>query len=1165
MSMEDKALPRSFKTASGSPVELSVEQNRLCKRLDIFHSLYGLKAAPSEMFRGAVFASHPDLRHNPDWMAQAANSLREILYPFLSGSSHSASEKGVVAFNKFGSVRMSTELISEVWRVWKCLNDLTHHVCDFSRIQDFSSFSAKDFEKLFADFEIAMKSALDRQFDVHQEIEGVLAKSPEDWGSDPAPLVKSIHEILELNYNTRHYFFSKADVCWLEWLWLNGFLDEIKTTPKDKTQFSNRMPELDYIARTAVNAPVLVTEMILSVPNTPATFNSAVVDRFLFICAQLPVEQISRIAPKIRNEGWSRLMAGFGHWGFEYEKILNKLAEAKDYSALLLIAEDVLRVREVKAGLKDATDASHGLFCFNGLSHSNVFEQLSDVPDQFAEDTLRLAVKVMSEIVLLAGPQADGTSFGVKDAFYLYSVDFFELKLGKERRLGERDNIQELAALIKSLAIRLIGNKRTEESETSNLFNKYFKNLPDSASMYRLRIYIVSLCPEIFRDEIHKIIFGIFEKEAPWDLLDGAEYEQLLKRHFSILNEDERGVYISKAIALFAKEEGTKNTGCRILSCIYAFLRSEDKQLAEGSLGTLDETYKPKPLIDMSHGGYVIDQAPGCDEDWGSSVGSIVEKLKNEWAPQTLKETFRENDFLRPTNTEGAGNRLRTDLEARPLEYLEQAELFFDRESLHPHYTYSFLRGISDLLRSGKVPVGADLSTVLSLMVSIRSSNASRALGNVENARGSGWLSSWDAVHSTMVDILRGIFDGEYGRLVVDFKVNRPRLFELVQYLLEHKDPELKDEQIETAKSKTKSPDDPDYVVTDPYTNATNSVRGKAFLALMAFVFHDGKRLEEMGETNTIDKDVIALYERTLKNEDTRALMFLFGHHIPTLYHRDADWLHRILPLIFSSATHKEHLHLAALEGYFANNLYREVFFDPNIQQIYRRAILFPPRKDNRKYFRDPDESLATHLALAFVYFFDVFGINHCLFRIFWFKSTDESRREFISFIGRLFVSGSNQEADNFLRDNPEAITKIKEFWEWAVSSRYKPELLMEFGYWINPDKKLFDLKWLTEQTKATLIATRGQLEWDHGLNRYIVVMARDCPNEALSILRLNILEAGVRQERGLLFLHDEWVDALRILHDNHATNMGAGQLINDLLHEGGSAFWKLEDILKGK
>ena len=94
------------------------------------------------MFRGAIYAARVECRSNMDWISQAANSLREILYPFWKRKDD--------ALKMYGSAA-DTPDIQELSRVYGKLTALAHHGSD-SRTIDFPIFTLSDFEKLTADF-----------------------------------------------------------------------------------------------------------------------------------------------------------------------------------------------------------------------------------------------------------------------------------------------------------------------------------------------------------------------------------------------------------------------------------------------------------------------------------------------------------------------------------------------------------------------------------------------------------------------------------------------------------------------------------------------------------------------------------------------------------------------------------------------------------------------------------------------------------------------------------------------------------------------------------------------------------------------------------------------------------------------------------------------------
>ncbi len=68
-------------------VSLSEDEIELMIALDNFYPHYGVKVKgikASRMLEGAIFAIRRECGENPDILAQAAHSLREILYPFES-------------------------------------------------------------------------------------------------------------------------------------------------------------------------------------------------------------------------------------------------------------------------------------------------------------------------------------------------------------------------------------------------------------------------------------------------------------------------------------------------------------------------------------------------------------------------------------------------------------------------------------------------------------------------------------------------------------------------------------------------------------------------------------------------------------------------------------------------------------------------------------------------------------------------------------------------------------------------------------------------------------------------------------------------------------------------------------------------------------------------
>lgn len=988
--------------------------------------------------------------------------------------------------------------------------------------------------------------------------------------------VKQLRKFVNLNPDARQYFYSKADERWLDWLWENGFLDVIKEKAEDPTRYGYRIAELNYLVRVAKKVPEKIVAIILAVPVSTETFNPEVVDRFLWICSTLPAGQLARVIQKISDEKWIPAMEAFNRWGFEYEKMLKTLVDAKDYRSILVLAEAILAVR-AKEEIEKETNriTTDNPFYFDDLSYTKVFEHLANVNDDYAEQAFALATKVMAKVGLLGVKAESDAVFPIKETFPLLDVDFFTLESGESNHSSPRDDVRELAAVIKVLANRLIGEKCSETDTIRKLYKQYIGALPQSRAMWRLRLFVLSLCPEVFKAELKEVLSRLFEVEHYYEIISGAEYSKALGKGFSILSDSDKREYVRQVIEYFSKHTKDKEDqdrhaimyGSRILSMITAQLTEEERQQIEKSGFKLNPRYEPEPSIGSMGGGFVQPRGPITQEEFNKlPITDIAHKLRNEWTPEKLSKQNTRDDFLHPLNAEGASALLQADILKRLQDYVNNAKLFFNRGVLDQHYTYAFLRGIQEVLRGHKTDTtGVNWDNLIALCSAIKESDEAEHLERGQRERDSfnAWLAGWDAVHSVMADVIHELLNEKEGSISLDFKKYRDQLFAIISYLFSYPDPTPEEEKIETAKSKTKSPSDSDYLVSDPFTMAINSVRGRAFEAFVLFVYQDGKKFAK-DACSKITPDVRVLYEKVLQNENTRAIMFMFGHYLPSFYFRDKKWIISLLPQTFPADPEKKYLFTAVWEGYLSNNLYEEMFFNPDIQKLYERGLaLTDADYPKQKHFGNPDENIAMHFALAFMYYKD-FRFGHALFDAFWKKNNPKQHADFVRSLGQMFLSGTNENADKLFKKEPRSKQQLRDLWEWMLKNYENPRPFIEFGLWINLEKDIFDPTWLAEHVKKTLEKTRGIFDWHLGLNESIVQLAKDAPEDTLEIVRLYLLDGGIHGTNRLILLHidDEWIEALKILYSNQTTKSGTDILINNLILDGGSAFWELKKIL---
>ena len=979
------------------------------------------------------------------------------------------------------------------------------------------------------------------QLDLHKKIDRYLQKGPK------IAIEEDVRSLIDANFDARNYLFSTAGDEWIDWLWERGLLDVIKQSTEDKTRFSYQTPELDYLVRMTEKAPEKVTAIMLQVPISKDAFNPEVIDRFLWIAGSLPAEQLKSLATKIRDEQWVALMHTFNRSGYIFERIIKKLIDAKDGESILSIAEALLIVRTKE----EIAEKSNGImadnpFYIDDIGHSEVFAALASVDDAYAERVLTLTTRIIAKIVETSNRESGEEVFKFSDAFYLFDVDFFALDVNEERHMSYRDDVRDLAAVVKLMLQKTIGKTCDDSQELKRLFNTYVETLPDSRSMWRLRLYALSLCPSSFKSELKNAFFRLFTTERYHEIDGGTEYKKTLKIAFGVLSGEEKRDYVSRILEYFNKKSKEnpdqnwhKRHGWEILSSICDYLTDEEKGLCEKYFGRkCDSKFVPEPDIGQVRSGFVEHKSPVNLAEY--SVDDIIVKLSTEWSPSVLKEKYGQDDFLQPRGTEGLAEGLKSDLKKRTEEYIKNAPRFFDREKINSHYTYSYLRGIEGMLRDGSIPSDTDFSPVFALFDAIRISGSEAPL---ERGDSKSWLARWVDVHDGVADILLQLLTEKYEQFL-NFDVYREQIFNIIRYLFTFDDPIPEHEK-------------PEY--GDLFHIAINSVRGRAFQVLTQFIFYDGKKFTKNAEVK-IKEDVKKLYEWLVDNETSMAVRFIIGHYIGPFYFRDKKWFESQWQNIFPVAPEKKDFYLATWEGYSNSTLYGDLFKE--LRNYYDRAIdLVESDYPERKYTKPLDELLAVHMALAFAHFKE-FDFNDSLFQKFWNTPNIKRHEEFVAFLGRHCLSRDSE----WLNENKVSKEKLMNFWDWLLKKEgVDPEVFSGFGFWVHQSSEVLDFKWLAARMAATMKRAGGQIDWDYGLMQQLPKLAEISPKQSFKIIEYYLLHEDKpnTHRTGWIHVDRELRQALDILYANPETKDHVYNLINRLVEVGGAQFWGLKAVIK--
>ncbi len=959
--------------------------------------------------------------------------------------------------------------------------------------------------------------------------------------------IKILQSLL-VNDDARRFFFSRAaksDSKWLDWLWENNFLKSLGEKSLDPTKYAYRMPELEYLLQMAEKNPLKVAEIINLIKISEENFNPEVVDRFIWIITALPTDQIKKLTSKIRDEKWVYLMRKFNKSGYEFNKLVEKLVGNKESEAILELAESILSVKNKEEFSKDSSGFNlDDPFYISDLDSSGIFEAVINIDENYLEKALQVTTSIMKEIIEL-GENDINKIFTYADSYALFDVDFFTIDVEDKRNRSYRADMKNLAATIKKLSERAI-SKDCENVELVKKLFKYIDELPSCRSMWRLRLYILSLCPIVFKEDLKSAFFKVFEvDERYFEIEGGAEYHKVLIKCFDILDEKDQREYIKKVFDYFGAsledkdvEKWRKRDGLKIISCIKNSLTSDEKIHAEEIFNfQLDKVkYEPEPVVGEMIAGSVNHKSPVNLDDF--KIQQIVENLKTVWSPEILKDQFKDDDFLNPRGAEGLGEALRENIKKRTDEYLKDINSFFNRDSIHSSYLYNLLRGIEEMLRNKQSLNLTQVSQLLGFFNLIKTEGEHEPFKREVDRS---WLADWIEVHKVIVDILLFILGNKENREEVH-KQHREEIKNLVSYLFTIKD------------SPSKEDEKPEY--GEPYSVAINSVRGRAYEVFIVFIENDGKELAD---------DTKVIFKQILK-DGSLAVRFVIGRYLASLYFRDKDFILEQLSEIFpKDDPDKKDIYLATWEGYLSNTLYDKLFIE--LKEYYSHAITLDPKiYTERKYLKGLDETLAIHLALAFAHL--GLEMNDELFIQFWQKQNPTRHHEFISFIGRSCLT-RDQAGDKWLEENKVSKDKLIKFWDWSLQNVSEPKAFSGFGLWINPDKEIISDDILVEKIAQTLKKSDGDIDWDYGLIRRLPIFAEKNGEHTLQIINNYLLDShnNLNQKRGLpLFsIDNEIKQSLGVVYNNgdSVLKQKVIDLINLLIEKGSSTFWGLKEIIK--
>ena len=1046
------------------------------RRQKIYEALVDVDEALGNAYQGAIRVLGD--RQNPDRIAQAAHSIREIANMISrrvdlpirikdDQKKQNLSEKLPKALDPRGGVPHMRDVYKEWVRKHKWFTNVSHH----GAVPSPSEFNKKlrDLEEFLV--ELVFKPHLLTM----DEVDQIVKKRHKQAD------IRKLRMLLSSGYEIYRYFFERVDRSWLLFLKENGFFRRAPDPEHEGDYIRFPLwPESQYLARIANELPKDVIRTLLDCKLTDKS-NPRVYEDFVDAAIRMPQDIGVKLIKKIEREKWIEnsydlLLC------HKLNDFLEQLIKTKMYEFSLDLAAILLDVR--LAPLEDGKGRLGGPDV-EGYIEDHKYEQtlktITKIPSPELKPFLRLLVKILCKAISLETGTERLKGKYVKDNSYVWrpaiedseqNWDFHDVK---DLLVG---NIRDLLeAYMRHL-------KRKKRRSLNKELEDILIHAPDFSVLMRLRIHLYRLFPNSFRRQIKQVILSHFDDISVWH-----EYSLLLGQRFSRLDRRTRDKYLGLVQTGPVKKE--KDRGyvnywkTRHLVVIKKHLGKAELKEYEELLASRPEPEQPEFL--MTHGNW-----------WAGPTSPLTkESLLSEPVDQAIDHLIRwqpSNDEFSPS-PEGLGRTFAEVVEERAKDYSRYSGKFLNPE-IRPVYVYHFFSGLRNAVKKA---AEVDWDEIIRLSAGIVDQFKTSRLPDFEKTNDRLEI-DWDDVLGAIADLLH---DGLSNQgLEPDFGL-RNDIFEIISYVCDHPDPTPEHEQEYGGDN------------LDPFTMSLNTVRGKAFHSLFAYMFWCNRNLRKRGKykRNRLVKEVKRVLEEHLDvdKEASLTIRSVYGRHLPWLYSFDKNWTTGIVNRLFPREDKDRRF--AAWEAYLSNDVFEKLF--KTLRAQYRLAIHELDFTPKRRLWIDPVKKLAQHVIIAYLY--DCDSRKSPLYKEFFREADGTVKGMAVGSAGRAYVTCDKTDKKKRFPDK----NRLQDLWEWRLRESTDTEELEQFGWWVRRD--VFENQWMLEKLNETLDKTKGVIAAEFEVSKTLADLAADHPYLAASALYL-IVKAGKNRPS---YLRDKEIKAV--------------------------------------
>jgi hypothetical protein len=804
------------------------------------------------------------------------------------------------------------------------------------------------------------------------------------------------------------HFFNNASV---EWLALSEFRKVFFKNPAEQVNgYIRPWAESKYLLRCISKYPDWVFEITLEIP---AVNNSYILEDICDIACSLPIDKTIALVPSvishlrivnsIFNESTRSLIS--------YLIENNHWAEAKTILEILL---EIIPPEEEKD--ENPFRRSEPKTRINNWNYEQTLEEV--VPKALEHkffDIFRLLVELLDNALAISHPYKDGSD-------YSYWREVIPNANHEEVR-----NLEDvLVTCIYNAAVNLFTQKGVFK-EVLNIISSSKR-----AITQRIILQILTVFPAVDPAISTNYLVNHINFSA-WS----PEYFTALSICFPQLqNEDQWRIlsWIEQLVdeTLSPSEiRHAKYDQAQALTYIHDSLPDLWRARYEELTHLFTDITPVQPAFSVTTFTNLSTSPLNVEEIKNKPIEELVAFL-NTWVPP--------DSFMGPS-PEGLGRVLTSDISQRPEEYAPHASRF---KGLHPTYIRSMVDGFADACRASK---SFEWDKVLDLCFWVvqQPNIPTDTYANHED-RDPDW--SW--TRSQIARLLEVAFIKD----ALHFSY-RTIALQVIEFLTQDPDPTPETDRRYLEKDNSSA-----------LNGSLNTVRGKAFHALIRYAFWCQRNLDQLSSENegfdyfTLMPEVKFILEDHLVNDPSHIIRSIYGQYFAGIHYVDKSWATGNLDLIFPTDGQNDVFFDAAWSSFLSTGrVFTEVFHPLKEKYLYATQRLNYLAKDTIPT-QDISYRLSEHIII--LYWSGFLELNDEILDTFFNLASDNLRANIIRFSGHYIKDLTNSQ-----------IEKLKDFWALRlVQANDNPQThkveMAAFGWWVISGSNL-EVSWQFEQLLGAL------------------------------------------------------------------------------------------------